>query len=150
MFGNNKDTQKKSDSVHRLLDGGIANRVNKGTTLEGEINSETDIRIEGRIKGIINCKAKVVIGESGEFEGNIVCKEAAIEGNVKGKLQVNGLLYLKKTSKFKGDLIYKKLIVEEGAVIVGNVSMEGKAETSSRIDTKAIPLPKKPPVGEHA
>ncbi|MEZ5006745.1 MAG: polymer-forming cytoskeletal protein [Chitinophagales bacterium] len=103
----------------------IANRISKGAIIEGEIKSETDIRIDGKIKGILNCAAKVVIGPTGEMEGEINCKDASLEGRVTGKLEVNGVLFLKKTARIEGEIYYKRLIVEEGASITGTLIMSG-------------------------
>jgi cytoskeletal protein CcmA (bactofilin family) len=103
----------------------IANRISKGAVIEGEIKSETDIRIDGKIKGILHCTAKVVIGQTGIFEGDMQCKEASIEGHITGKVQINGLLYIKKTARLEGEIFYKRLIVEEGANISGTLTMSG-------------------------
>ncbi|MCB0501587.1 MAG: polymer-forming cytoskeletal protein [Bacteroidetes bacterium] len=103
----------------------IANRISKGAIIEGELKSETDIRIDGKIKGILHCAAKVVIGPTGEMEGEINCKDASLEGRVTGKLEVNGVLFLKKTARIEGEIYYKRLIVEEGANITGTLIMSG-------------------------
>lgn len=103
----------------------MANRISKGALIEGELIAETDIRVDGKIKGILQCSSKVVIGKSGELEGDIRCKEATIEGKVFGKLEVNGLLYLKRSAEVDGDVSYKRLIVEEGAVVSGTLLMSG-------------------------
>lgn len=103
----------------------IANRISKGAIIEGELKSETDIRIDGKIKGMLHCAAKVVIGPTGEMEGEINCKDASLEGRVTGKLEVNGVLFLKKTARIEGEIYYKRLIVEEGANITGTLIMSG-------------------------
>ena len=78
----------------------------------------------------------MVVGASGEFEGDLKCKEAAIEGTVTGKIEVNGLLYLKKTARIEGEVFYKKLIVEEGANISGTITMSG-GTTKSMVKEEA-------------
>ena len=103
----------------------IANRISKGAVIEGEIKSETDIRIDGKIKGILHCTAKVVIGSTGLFEGDLQCKEASIEGHVTGRIEINGTLIIKKTAKLEGEVFYKKMVVEEGAIISGTLTMSG-------------------------
>lgn len=121
----------------------IPNRISKGAVIQGEIKSETDIRIDGKIKGILQCSAKLVIGQSGEFEGDIQCKEAALEGRVIGKIEVNGLLFIKKTAIIVGDVFYKRLIVEEGANISGTLTMSGgttKPMTEDKVNKTELPL----------
>lgn len=129
-FSQNKETNRPA--IHDS----IANRISKGASIQGEVKSETDIRIDGMIKGILHCAAKVVVGQTGTFEGDLDCKEASIEGRVTGKVEVNGLLFLKKTAHIEGEVFYKKLIVEEGANISGTITMSG-GTTKSMMGDKA-------------
>ena len=98
-----------------------ANRISKGAVIEGELIAETDIRVDGKIKGVLQCNAKVVIGKEGGLEGDLRCKEATIEGRVIGQLEVNGLVYIKRTAVIEGDIHYIRLIVDEGAQISGQL-----------------------------
>ena len=99
----------------------VANKINEGTTISGDLDAQTDIRIDGKIIGNITCASKVVIGASSQIFGHIKCNDLTIEGKVKGNLEVNGILFFRTTSAFEGDVKYKKLIVEEGANINGSL-----------------------------
>jgi cytoskeletal protein CcmA (bactofilin family) len=99
------------------------NRIVEGTLIEGQIKSESNIRIDGHVKGITTTKGRLVIGPNGFIEGEIVCKNADVEGNIKGKITVTELLSLKATSKIEGDIVTKKLAIEPGAVFNGTCSM---------------------------
>ncbi|HYG52714.1 MAG TPA: polymer-forming cytoskeletal protein [Flavobacteriales bacterium] len=101
------------------------NRIVDGTSIEGHIKSDSNIRIDGRLKGTIQTKGKLVIGPTGSIEGEIVCESADIEGVFVGKIHVNGLLTLKATSKLTGDIITGKLAIEPGAVFSGSCGMGG-------------------------
>ncbi len=122
MFGNrNKDvsTTKKSgllpsNNPHQL------NSLVKGTVVEGNINSESDIRIDGTIKGTLFCKSKVIIGPTGYIQGEIKCQNAVVEGRFEGILQVEHLLNVREKAEINGDVMTNKLIVQSGAVF--NVS----------------------------
>ena len=100
------------------------------------MNTNTDIRIDGKIKGVLHCDAKVVIGQSGVIEGDIYCEEAACEGRIIGRLEVKGLLLLKKDAVIDGDVHYKRLIVEEGASIHGKLIMSGGTTKSIQDHSK--------------
>ncbi len=69
------------------------NIIGPGTQIVGEINSESDIRIEGKIKGTIHSKAKVTIGTSGVVDGDILCDSADMSGKIFGKLEVSDMLF---------------------------------------------------------
>lgn len=99
------------------------NKISEGTTIEGEVNTSGDIRIDGKVKGTLRSKAKVVVGTSGEVDGDINCHSADVHGQVTGTLKVRDILYLKSTSRINGDIFTKKLVIESGSVFDGNCSM---------------------------
>jgi len=103
----------------------MANRINKGTELRGDVYAETDIRIDGVVKGNIKCPAKVVLGSMAIIEGNITCGDLVVEGKIKGDINIKNLLYFKNTSNFEGQVSYSKIIIEEGAVIIGSLTNTG-------------------------
>lgn len=109
----------------------VANRINNGTVIKGDIVAQSDIRIEGKIIGNIECSSKVVVGSSGLIEGNIKCTDLTVEGKVKGNIDINGILFFKSKALFDGDVKYKKIVVEEGATISGSL-----INTSTISDTK--------------
>lgn len=104
------------------------NRIVEGTSIEGDIRSDSNIRIDGRLKGTIHTKGRLVIGATGVIEGEIICENADIEGVFVGKINVNQLLSLKATAKLTGDIITSKLAIEPGAMFSGACSMGGMIE----------------------
>lgn len=115
----------------------VANKINEGTTIVGNIEAATDIRIDGKINGNIICSSKVVIGNSANVQGNIKCTDLTIEGKIKGNIEINGTLFFRSNANFEGDVKYKKLIVEEGAVIIGslvNLTLIKPVETQASVN----------------
>ena len=103
------------------------NSLVAGTTVEGTVHSESDIRIDGMIKGTLLCKAKVIIGPSGFVQGEIRCENAVVEGKFEGEIYVNQLLNIRENANIKGKVQTNKLIVQSGAIFnvncqMGNVS----------------------------
>lgn len=101
------------------------NRIVEGTTFEGDIKSDSNIRIDGKIKGTINTKGRLVVGPSGHIDGEVACQNADVEGTVVGKINVDQLLTLKATAKLQGDINTNKLAIEPGAAFSGSCAMGG-------------------------
>jgi len=101
------------------------NRIVSGTEIEGSIVSDSNIRIDGSVKGTITVKGRLVVGATGKIQGEITCENADIEGSVLGNIQINGLLSLKSTARLECDISTKKLSIEPGAVFSGKCSMGG-------------------------
>lgn len=97
--------------------------VNASTKIIGEINSDSDLRIDGTVEGNIQSKAKTVLGESAYIMGNINSQNADVSCTVIGNLYIEDLLKLNSTANIKGDIFTKKLIVESGAVFSGRCEM---------------------------
>jgi cytoskeletal protein CcmA (bactofilin family) len=121
--------------------GSSINLIGNGTTIEGDIRSNGDLRIDGTVHGNVYSKAKVVVGSTGMVEGDINCQNADISGTVKGKSSINELLFLKATSKLNGDIVTGKLIVEVGASFTGSCNMGPMIKDIKNAD-KSIELAK--------
>lgn len=111
MFGSKKENENiKTAPVTTAI-----NSLVNGTTVKGEIFAENDIRIDGKLLGKIECKGKLILGEKGAIEGEVICENAVIEGVLKGKINVIDLLVVKETAKIDGDVQTDKLNVDSGA-----------------------------------
>jgi cytoskeletal protein CcmA (bactofilin family) len=99
------------------------NRIVEGTIIEGDIKSDSNIRIDGYVKGIITVKGRLVLGPTGKIDGNVYCKNADLEGKLNGIIEVDELLSLKTTAKLQGEISTNKLSIEPGAIFSGNCKM---------------------------
>ncbi len=110
-------TVSEGPSVNAFLD--------KGTRFEGKLSFEGTVRIDGKFVGDIFSQDKLVIGESGEVEGNVEVGSAVISGTFRGELKARERVHVQAPAKFYGTLIAPTLIVTEGVILEGNVRMEG-------------------------
>ncbi len=129
-----------------------SNTISKDTTIDGNVETSGNLRIEGTVKGNIRAQSKIVLGKSGKVEGKIYAQTADIEGTVKGTVQVIGLLTLKANAHIKGDINTGKLIMEAGAVFDGrckmgtfknpeNLMKTGSDKSSQQDDSKTVKKP---------
>ncbi|MFW5805419.1 MAG: bactofilin family protein [Bacteroidales bacterium] len=117
-----------------------ANRLNivgEGTSVNGDIKSDGDVRIDGVITGNSNIQGKLVIGNKGKVNGEIDCKNAEISGTVEGKLFVKELLSLKSSAVIKGDIKTTRLAIEPNAVFTGTCNMDGDKTKPGQVNDKA-------------
>ncbi len=113
-------------------------RISEGTVFKGEIESKSDIRIDGTFEGKITTTGRVVVGEGAFVKGEILCDNADIFGKVEGSLTVRDVLSLKSACEVKGDLEIAKIAVELGSSFDGTCKMLRKdvAAPSSAPKTK--------------
>ena len=119
MFSNkNNTTMKKTNESSTAV-----NMIGGGTTINGDIESKSDIRIDGVLKGSVKTDGKLVVGASGIVEGDVFCANADVAGQINAKITVSQVLNLKSTSKLNGDIVTDKLSIEPGASFSGSCSM---------------------------
>lgn len=110
------------DNDHKEL-GGV-NIIAHGTQVQGNIITVGDCRIDGSVRGNVSSKSKIIIGQSGIVEGNIICQNIEIEGSVKAEtLNVGELIALRATASLIGNITTGKIAIEPGAEFSGNCRM---------------------------
>ena len=139
MFGSNKSTEESKKTNTPVPASGTLNALVKGTTVEGSLRCESDLRVDGTIKGKLICQAKVIIGPSGMVDGEIRCQNAVIEGRFKGMLYVSELLNVRETAEVEGEITTNKLLVQSGAKFNVTCHMDAAAANGATkmVDLKA-------------
>ena len=112
--------------------------IGAGTTLKGDISSNSDLRVDGTIVGNITSNAKIIIGATGNVDGDINGTQADIVGKVSGNIRVKELLQLRGDCVVSGNIYAGKLQIEPSATFNGQCHMgesgSGKISTSFEVD----------------
>lgn len=112
------------------------NIITKGTVIKGDVTSTGDFRLDGTLEGNIQLNGKLVVGDTGIVNGNILCMNANIIGTVNGNLSVKELLSLHATARVKGDILINKLSIEPGAVFTGKCCMLDEVRKQQQLDAE--------------
>ena len=112
------------------------NRIVEGTRIEGTINSDSNLRIDGEFKGQLVTKGRLVVGLKGKVSGTVNCLCCDVEGTLEGEVTVIELLSMKSSSTVQGDLYYGQLSVEAGAKALGTFRMGISEDKDSSIKVK--------------
>ncbi|GAB2995268.1 hypothetical protein GCM10027284_12360 [Cyclobacterium sediminis] len=86
-----------------------------GLSIKGDIEAVSDIRIEGDVLGDVSTPKKVIIGISGNVEGDIKASEICVMGKVLGDVFVEGLARFTAEAKMRGKIFSEKIEIESGA-----------------------------------
>lgn len=114
----------KDKGAHGInLNGSSATLISAGTTLNGDVASESDLRIDGSVKGNVICSAKIIIGVTGMIEGNITGQQADVSGHVTGNIEVKELLQMREECHVEGNIMAAKLQIEPNAIFNGRCQM---------------------------
>ncbi len=103
-------------------------RISAGTIIKGEILSPYDIRIDGTFEGKVQTKGRVVVGESANVKGDVICENIDLWGKLEGNVYVKNTLALKDGCAVDGNLNVRRLSVELGSAFNGNCRMINEEE----------------------
>jgi len=123
MFNKRQNKSKNPMAKNNDYDANSINTIGVGTVVKGDITSDGDFRIVGKLVGTIHSKGKVVIGKTGMVEGDVICKNADVSGKLKGTLKVDELLSLSNSGSIEGEVITSKIAIEAGAIFSGQCQM---------------------------
>ncbi len=97
--------------------------IGKTLTITGEVFSDEEVIIEGKIEGKLNIKHRVVIGKSGVVNADIEAREIIIKGTVNGNVKGNYKVEIIPEGILNGNIISQRVVLAEGAIFKGNIDM---------------------------
>jgi cytoskeletal protein CcmA (bactofilin family) len=90
---------------------------------KGEVTFETALRVCGRFEGKITTAGRLHVAKEAAVEAEVEAGTIVVEGQVQGPLAAGQRLELKQSARCQGDLRASRMVVEEGAVFCGHVSV---------------------------
>lgn len=105
--------------------------LGENTTLKGELEFPTLLRIDGAFEGNIRSSGRVVIGPQGRVKANLDLAEAFISGKLEGNITVKERLVLRGRAEIYGNITAPIVSVDEGVTIVGQLCVSTKNNDST-------------------
>lgn len=99
------------------------NLIGAGTVVEGKIRTQGSIRVDGKLTGEVHAAENLAIGVTGDIEGAVNGRNVTVGGKVKGNITSADKLVLESKAVVRGDVKASKLVIDEGAVFDGKVTM---------------------------
>ncbi len=96
--------------------------IGKNSEFTGNVNTKGTLRIDGKLNGNVVADW-VLIGEKALLKGNLEVGGLVVGGSIEGNISAKEVVEIKQKGVVKGDIVTSKLLVIEGGVIDGKVSM---------------------------
>jgi cytoskeletal protein CcmA (bactofilin family) len=97
--------------------------VGPSVKIQGDLNSEGNIKIEGQVAGKVKTSQSVFVIHGAKISADILAGNAIIGGEIQGNIKIAGHLVLQSTAKILGDISCSILRVEDGALFSGKCVM---------------------------
>ncbi len=106
--------------------------VGPSVKIQGDLNSEGNIKIEGSVVGKVKTTQNVLVAETAHISADIQAGTCTIAGEVQGNIKVASNLILLGTARVVGDIACAILRVEDGAVFTGKCAMGQMQEKAGK------------------
>ena len=97
----------------------IATLVGTGSRVDGKVECDGTLRVDGKITGDLQCRESVVIGETGYVEADIAATVVIIAGELHGNATASEMIELMPTGKLYGNATAPSIEVSKGAFVSG-------------------------------
>jgi cytoskeletal protein CcmA (bactofilin family) len=89
-------------------------------TMTGNLESEGDIQVDGKVEGHIRC-TQLIVGKGATINGDIVAEEVVVRGKVKGVIRANRVK-LQDTACVESEIMFEQTLgIEDGASFEGQI-----------------------------
>jgi cytoskeletal protein CcmA (bactofilin family) len=105
--------QKQSDSSKPA----VPSIISRDLVMTGDLNSDGEVQIDGRVIGDINTKS-LLVGKTAKIKGEIIADDVRVHGTVDGQIKARTVI-LAKTAHVVGDILHVNLSIETGAFLEG-------------------------------
>ena len=99
--------------------------LGSGTRLQGTLQVEESIRIDGRLEGTIEQSDGkdhwVIIGPTSEIIGDIHAQNVRVAGKIIGNINASGNVELANGAEVRGNIKHNAITVEPGASVHGQL-----------------------------
>jgi len=103
--------------------GNSTSLLSQNVKIEGDIQGEEDLHVEGQFKGSIKLSGDIYIGNTGVVEADIEANSVVIQGNVTGNIIARKQLEIQPTGRLIGDCTAQSIDIKEGAIFEGRSQM---------------------------
>ncbi len=121
MFGLQK---KQSNTSFKGVES-AASFIGEDVIVQGNIISNTSIRIDGKVAGSVNAEKLIIIGEKAEVKGNLSAKTVIVYGKLWGNVSAVEA-QIKKNGVIHGDITVQAIEIEMGGKYNGKLMMNSE------------------------
>lgn len=121
--------------------------LDKASRVNGNLNFDGPVRIDGEVEGEINSKDIVAIGEDAVVSANISAVAIVVAGAISGELSASQRIEIYPSAKvLLGSLTAPEMVIGEGAVIEGTritkAIRDDRKPKTSHIERSLVAEPK--------
>ena len=97
--------------------------IDRHSIFDGTFQSSRDLRIEGEVKGTIECKGTLFVAQGATVSAKVEAENIAVAGDLNGDIRCRGRLQMMPSGRVRGKVATTTLVINEGAYYEGQLEM---------------------------
>lgn len=97
--------------------------IDRYSNFDGTYQSTRDLRIEGQVKGTIECRGTLHIAQGANVNARVEAENISVAGELEGEITCRGRLQLLPSGRVRGKINTVTLVIHEGAFYEGELEM---------------------------
>lgn len=97
--------------------------IDRFSKFDGTFHSTRDLRVEGEVKGTIDCKGILHIAQGANVNATIEAENISVAGDLDGDINCKGRLQILPSGRVRGKINTVTLVINEGAFYEGELEM---------------------------
>lgn len=94
------------------------------SVFDGTFNLTRDLRVEGQVKGTINCKGTLFVAQGAIVNATIEAENITVAGELEGEINCRGKMQILESGKVRGKISTATLVINDGAFYEGEMAMD--------------------------
>jgi cytoskeletal protein CcmA (bactofilin family) len=102
----------------------MATIIGSTMLIEGEIDGEERLVVQGTVQGKIKIEEAIEIARSGIVRAEIDAEALTVAGQIHGRVRARTKVELTSEAKMVGDIHAPRILIADGAHFKGNIDMD--------------------------
>jgi cytoskeletal protein CcmA (bactofilin family) len=113
--------------------------IDRHSNFDGAFIAKRDLRIEGEVRGSINCNGTLFIAQGATVNAEVEAENITVAGDISGEIVCRGRLQVMPSGRLRGKVATKALIINEGAFYEGEMEMTPETRVAAGSTPRQLP-----------
>lgn len=113
--------------------------IDRHSAFDGTVRADRDLRIEGEVKGTIECQGTLFVAQGATVTAKIEAENITVAGDLNGDINCRGRLQMMPSGRVRGKVATQTLVINEGAYYEGQLEMAPPEERGRATGPRSLP-----------
>jgi cytoskeletal protein CcmA (bactofilin family) len=97
--------------------------IDRYSAIEGTFTTSRDVRVEGVVRGKIECQGLLYVAEGADIDANVEAANITVAGKLNGQVVCRGRMQIAPSGRVSATVTTDTLVIDEGAFYEGELTM---------------------------